>query len=334
MHHDRMYRTLWVERKTGRYVRKIIERKIADLPDHPVLIEVHYSSLNYKDALSCSGKRGVTNHFPHQPGIDAAGLVVKSAKKSFKEGDKVIVTGYDLGQNTAGGFGQYIRVPCEWIVPLPHGLSLEEAMIFGTAGFTAGQALLHLSQLPKDKKILVTGATGGVSCLGLSILSKLGYATLAVSGKAAKWDWLRELGATEILSRDAFLAGGKKPLLKAKWQGALEACGGKYLETAIKSSTMRGVVASYGLVASENMALTVYPFILRGVSLIGINSAQCPYAERLQIWEKLAGVWKPEALHKIKKVVGLEALNEAVDDILTGKICGRIVLKHTHARLR
>lgn len=312
------------------FSRRIVARTTDQLPPGEVLIKVAYSSLNYKDALSAIGNRGVTKNYPHTPGIDAAGTVAKSEVAQFKEGDQVLVTGYDLGMNTAGGFGGYIRVPAGWVVPLPAGLTLKESMIYGTAGFTAGMAVTRLVNhpLPTAKgPVLVTGASGGVGSLAVAILSKIGYAVTGASGKADGAPFLSALGAKEIVGREAVLDQSGRPLLKGAWAGAIDTVGGDILATVLKSIDLKGAVSACGNVASFELNTTVFPFILRGISLYGIDSAQCPYNERLQVWENLAGDWKIDSFDSIATEIDLKHLDEYIDTILKGGLKGRVVVK-------
>ncbi|MDR2551481.1 MAG: YhdH/YhfP family quinone oxidoreductase [Desulfobulbus sp.] len=307
---------------------EIVRKSTAELPPGDVLIQVKYSSLNYKDALSASGNHGVTKHYPHTPGIDAAGRVVFSTNPTWQAGDEVLCTGYDLGMNTAGGFGQCIRVPASWVVRKPRGLSLLESMRIGTAGFTAAQCLLHLEQhgLGPDKgPILVTGATGGVGTVALMLLHKLGYQIIAVTGKQAEHSALLAMGVTEVLDRHEFLADSEKQLLPARWAGAIDTLGGKPLSVAVKGAAFDGVVTCCGNAASGDLPLTVYPFILRGIHLIGVYSANCPMAKRLHIWDKLAGEWKLD-LTPICRTVQLGDLGAAIDAMLAGQSKGRWVV--------
>lgn len=317
------------ETSDNTFTRHIRQRSIDDLPDGDVLIRVHYSSLNYKDALSAIGNRGVTRQYPHTPGIDAAGIVDHSRSKDFSIGEKVIVTSYDLGMNTSGGFGQYIRVPAEWIVRLPEELTLRQSMIFGTAGFTAGMSLQKLTErgiTPDKGDILVTGASGGVGSMAVAILAQCGYSVVAVSGKEREKAFLTELGAKEILSREQASDTSGRPLLKPRWAGVADTVGGNILETAIKSAKQDAVITCCGLVASPNLALTVFPFILRGISLVGIDSQNYPSVPRQQIWEKLASEWRPKSLENMSKEISLEQLSENIDLILNGKQKGRIIV--------
>ena len=303
------------------------------LPDNDVTIEVRYSSLNYKDALSASGNRGVTKRFPHTPGIDAAGTVTASKDARFSAGDEVLVTGYDLGMDTPGGFGQYIRVPADWIVPLPAGLDAREAMILGTAGFTAAMgvaALMHQGVEPASGPVLVTGATGGVGCLAVALLAGRGFEVVAGTGKSDAHDWLRELGAAAVIGRSELAGPGERPLLSAKWAAAIDTVGGQVLEQVVKTLDIGGAVAACGNVAGPELHLTVYPFILRGVSLLGIDSQHYPMPRRRELWSKLASDWKPEALESVATEVGLEELSKLIDAILEGRIRGRVLVRHDH----
>lgn len=322
------FKAFVVEEKDGAYVREIKMRTIGDLPEGDVLIKVHYSALNYKDALSASGNKGVTRNYPHTPGVDAVGIVVASNSETFKPDDRVIVTSYDLGMNTDGGFGEYIRVPKEWVVKLPTDLDMKEAMIIGTAGLTAGMSILRLSQLikPEDGKIVVSGATGGVGALSVSILSKLGYSVVAITGKEGESDYLHNLGAKEILLRSEIENFDKKPLLRPLFAGAVDTVGGVILENIIKATQPMGVVTSCGNVASPKLELTVFPFILRGVTLIGIDSQDYPMTYREQVWKKLSKDWKPETLADTCTEITLKELDEKIDLMLAGKLKGRTVV--------
>lgn len=310
------------------YLRRIEQRRVADLPEGDVLIRVNYSSLNYKDALSAIGNKGVTRSYPHTPGIDAAGTVAESRLETFKPGDSVLVTGYDLGMNTSGGFGQYVRVPADWVVPLPAGLSLKESMIYGTAGFTAGMSVHFLTERvrPEDGPVLVTGATGGVGSVSVAVLARQGYSVAAVTGKTAEASFLKDIGASQIVDRaDAVDASGR-PLLKGQWAGVIDTVGGDILATAIKATQAWGTVTCCGNVASPDLPLTVFPFILRGVRLIGIDSQNCPMDLRLKVWENLAGPWKFDGLDTLCTEISLDGLSENIDRILKGRQKGRVVV--------
>src|SRR5262245_51187077 len=311
------------------FTREITERNLTDLPAGELLIEVQYSCLNYKDALSATGNKGVTRNYPHTPGIDAAGTVAESGNHKFVPGDQVIVTGFDLGMNTCGGFGQYIRIPAQWAVKLPQDLTLRESMAYGTAGFTAALSVWQLEQhgLSKDQgEILVTGATGGVGSIAVSILAKCGFNVVAATGKTEEKNFLAGLGAREILSREEVTDASGRPLLKARWAGVVDAVGGNILATAIKSTRPEGAVASCGNAASPDLSLTVYPFILRGVSLLGINSVECPMSTRLLLWQKLSSEWKMDFSRDLISECSLDELDPKIDQILKGAIRGRVVV--------
>jgi acrylyl-CoA reductase (NADPH) len=318
------------ETEDKKYLREIKERTLEDLPAGEVLLRVKYSSLNYKDVLSAIGNKGVTKQYPHTPGIDAAGVVEESQSPDFKPGDEVIVTSYDLGMNTPGGFGQYIRVPAAWVVKRPEGLSLRESMIHGTAGFTASLSVYRLvgAGVTADQgKILVSGATGGVGSVAVAILAKEGYQVAAVSGRAETHDYLRKIGAAEIVSAEAATDQSGKPLLKTQWAGSIDTVGGPLLGTTIKSVQYGGVVTCCGNVASPDLPLTVYPFILRGVTLIGIDSQNCPMPTRVQVWQNLAGKWKLPNLEELATETTLEGLNDQIERILKRQHQGRTIVK-------
>ena len=316
------------ETQNKKFTRSVRDMRVDDLPDNDVLIRVSYSSLNYKDALSASGNRGVTKAYPHTPGIDAAGVVEHSRSGHVKNGDPVIVTSYDLGMNTPGGFGQYIRVPSQWVVRLPESLSLKQSMIFGTAGFTAGMSVLKLagSIRPGDGDVLVTGATGGVGSMAVGILCHLGYSVYGVSGKT-ETALLKDLGVKKTISRRDFLQNTDAPMLKARWTGVIDTVGGDILAAAIKGTAMNGIVTCCGNVASPELPINVFPFILRGISLLGIDSQHCPMDIRRTIWKNLASVWKFEQLEAISTQIGLYELNDRIDEILAGRLKGRTIVR-------
>lgn len=318
------------EAAEGRFESKIVDRVIDELPVGEVLIRVSYSSLNFKDALSASGNRGVTRSFPHTPGIDAAGVVASSSVGEFAEGDEVIVTGYDLGMNTAGGFGQYIRVPAAWVIKRPQGLSLREAMILGTAGLTAALCVDKLEQAglePGEAPVLVTGATGGVGSIAVALLASLGYKVAAVTGKADQAEFLTRLGASQIVERAALQAGVEKALLKEQWGGAVDTVGGDILFNVVKSLRRGASVACCGLTAGTHFQASVLPFILRGVNLLGVDSVEIPLVVKASMWDKLSLQWKLANLDDLSQEVGLEQLPEAIERILTGGQVGRVLVR-------
>lgn len=317
------------ELEDNKFSTEIVTREICTLPEGDVLINVKYSSLNYKDALSSTGNKGVTKKYPHTPGIDAAGIVIESTNENFNAGDQVIVTGYDLGMNTSGGFGQYIRVPANWVVKLPENLSLKESMIYGTAGFTAALSvhkLITSGVNPNDGEILVTGATGGVGSTAVSILHKLGYIVIAATGKPDSKDMLLKMGAKDIIFREELDDKSGRTLLKGRWAGVIDTVGGNMLATALKSTKYGGSVTCCGNVASSELSTSVYPFILRGVSLLGVDSVQCPMDLRLKIWAKLSNEWKPVNLNENTEEVSLKELNVKIGMILKGNLKGRTIV--------
>jgi len=314
------------ERTSG----SVTTRPFAELPDGDVVIRVAWSSLNYKDALAALGHPGVARKLPHVPGIDAAGYVVHSDADPFVPGRPVLVTGYELGAGRWGGWSSHIRVPADWVVPLPDGLTLRESMVLGTAGFTAAMSVAALAAhgiSPDSGPIAVTGATGGVGCLAVSMLSRLGYHVAAVTGKADRKAWLADLGAREILARSDVLDTTPRALLSARWAGAVDTVGGPVLATLVRSTKVDGCVAACGLVGGADLALTVYPFLLRGVHLAGIDSALCPYAKRRALWRHLAGDWKPRDLDRLATDVVLDDVGPRIDAILAGRIAGRTVIR-------
>lgn len=322
------FKAFRVEEKEGIYITSIKEMPFGPIAKGELLIKVHYSSLNYKDALSVSGNKGVTRNYPHTPGIDAVGTVVASESSRFNANEDVIVTSYDLGMNTDGGFGQYIKVPENWVVKLPENLSMREAMIIGTAGLTAGMSVLRLSETvrPEDGEIIISGATGGVGSISLAILNKLGYKTIAITGKETEHDYLKSLGADKVLMRKDFEEMGNRPLLKPNFAGAIDTVGGVILENIIKSTHPMGVVTCCGNVASPKLDLSVFPFILRGVSLIGIDSQNYPMIYREKVWHKLANEWKIDHFSETCTEISLNEINEKVDLMLKGQLKGRTVL--------
>ena len=316
------------EKADQKFIREIKQKELSDLPAGELLIEVKYSSLNYKDALSASGNKGVTRKYPHTPGIDAAGVIATSSTSQFGAGDQVIVTGFDLGMNTAGGFGQYISVPASWAVKLPQGLTLKESMAYGTAGLTAALCVMRLMAfgLSKDSgEVLVTGATGGVGSVAVGILAKLGFDVVAATGKTDEKDFLTQLGAKTIISREEANDTSARPLQKGRWAGVVDAVGGNILATAIKSTKYGGLVAACGNTMSADLAVSVYPFILRGVSLLGVDSVEIPMNTRLRTWQKLAHDWKFD-LSGFVSECALEELSPKIDLILKGGIRGREVV--------
>lgn len=314
----------------GNFTRDIEEVQAGFLPENDVLVNVKFSSLNYKDALSASGNRGVTRKYPHIPGIDAAGVVVEDRSGEYKEGDEVIVTSYDLGMNTPGGFGEYIRVPADWVVPIPEGISMKESMILGTAGLTAGIGIYKMlvnGQKPSMGKILVTGATGGVGTMAVAILTREGFHVVASTGKKDAHGYLKSIGAKEVIGREDVDDRSGKPLLKPAWAGAFDNVGGNTLATALKACGKDGTVISVGLVKSPKLETTVFPFILNGITLMGVDSATCDMDLRREVWNKLALEWKPDDLENLSEAVKLNDLEPHIQKILNGQVTGRVVVE-------
>jgi putative YhdH/YhfP family quinone oxidoreductase len=310
------------------FIREIRERALDGLPAGELIIEVKYSSLNYKDALSATGNKGVTRKYPHTPGIDAAGVVANSTTKLFAVGDQVTVTGFDLGMNTSGGFGRYISVPALWATKLPQGLSLKNSMGYGTAGLTAALCIIRLmaSGLTKDSgEVLVTGATGGVGSVAVAILAKLGFNVVAATGKTSEHDFLKDLGAASMISREEANDTSGRPLQKPRWAGVIDTVGGNILATALKTTKYGGLVAACGNAMSHELNMNVFPFILRGVSLLGVDSVEIPMRARQMAWSRLAGEWSID-LAKLLTEVSLEELNPKIDEILKGGIRGRVLV--------
>ena len=301
------------------FTSSIQERSLNDLPAGDVLIKVLFSSLNYKDALSASGNKGVSRNYPHSPGIDAAGIVEESNFDHFSNGDEVIVTGYDLGMNTSGGFSQYIRVPKEWIIKKPDNFSLEESMAFGTAGLTAGlcvRKILLSGIKPEDGDIFVTGATGGVGTVAVMLLSKLGFDVIAITGKENQTDLLLSLGAKEVINRSEFEGEMKSPLSKPRWAGGVDAVGSDILSNLITATHQRAAIACCGMVGGINLNTSIFPFILRGLSLLGIDSAETLIEVKKEIWHNFATDWKLEKINDQIKDIGLDELDLEIEKIL------------------
>ena len=318
------------ENEAGGYISEVCQRQFDDLPDGEVLIKVQYSSLNFKDALSATGNKGVTRNYPHTPGIDAAGIVEQSQSSLYQEGDQVLVTGFDLGMNTSGGFSEYIRVPADWVVRCPNTLGLEEAMALGTAGLTAGlcvDSLLQVGITPDFGPVLVTGSSGGVGSISIALLSQLGFEVNACTGRVENEEYLKKLGAEKIIPRSLLMEGTDKPLLKEQWGGVVDTVGGDILFNAIKSTRYGGSVSCCGMAASSELSGTVFPFILRGVNLLGIDSVNLPLEFREYIWEQFAVPWRLKNLKQIVREIDLEQLPENFGKILSGNNQGRLVVR-------
>lgn len=317
------------EDSEGKYSTKVVDRNVDELPEGDTLIQVNYSSLNFKDAMSFSGNKAVTREYPHTPGIDAAGTIISSDAADLNTGDEVLVIGYDLGMNTSGGFGQMIRVPSEWVVKLPSGLSQKESMILGTAGFTAAlcvEKLILNGAEPSQGKVLVTGASGGVGMIAVGLLSKLGFDVVASTGKQAAHETLEKLGASECIDRNTLGEENKRPMLKEDWAAAVDVVGGDTLSNVIKSLRYGGSVAACGLVQSPSISATVLPFILRGVNLLGVDSVLLPIETKRALWNKLGAQWKLDQLEDICTDIGFDELGASLAQVLGGGANGRFVL--------
>ena len=323
------YSAYYVEEKDGSFSSSIAQLELQKPAEGFVQIKVSYSSLNYKDALSASGNKGVTRNYPFVPGIDAAGIITDGNSSQFEDGDEVIVTGYDMGMNTPGGFGEYINVPANWVVKKPANITAIEAMSIGTAGLTAAASVLKIqkSSGESDLPVLVSGATGGVGSIGVMLMSKLGFEVSALTGKASSIDFLQSIGANNIILRDEYLEAPSKPMEKPLFSSAIDTVGGNILSRMLPQISPHGVVACCGNVAGIEVNTTVFPFILRGIMLAGIDSAESPIEFKTNIWNKFANEWRLD-LSSLIKVVTKENLQQEIDLILKGGQQGRVVLKH------
>ena len=324
------YNAFVVDEIEDQFNSSIKSLPIPELQDGCVLIDVIYSSLNYKDALSASGNKGVTKSYPFTPGIDAVGKIRQSKDNNLKEGDEVIVTGYDLGMNTNGGFGEIIHVPSGWVVPLPNNLSMEEAISFGTAGITAAasvDAVLSKIDAP-ELPVAVSGATGGVGSIAVGLLSKLGIDVTAITGKENSSQFLKDLGAKNIILRDDFCSEKIRPLDKTKFSAGVDTVGGEILSRIISQVHRHGVITCCGNVNSIKLETTVFPFILRGIALQGIDSAESPISYKKYLWDKIASEWQIGYSKSSIKIIKLNELAPEIDKILNGNQQGRVVVKH------
>ncbi|WP_428818378.1 YhdH/YhfP family quinone oxidoreductase [Microbulbifer sp. MCCC 1A16149] len=331
---DNTFRAMLVEEvAAGKYDQVIVDRLVSQLPDYPVAISVTHSSLNYKDALSAFGNRAVTREYPHTPGIDAAGTVISDESGTFAPGDRVLVTGYDLGMNTSGGLAERIATPVEWVARLPEGLTAREAMTLGTAGLTAGlcvEKLLEAGAAPEDGEVLVTGATGGVGSIAVALLAKLGFKVAAVTGKLESAEFLTSLGAWKVLDRETLAPFADKAIAKPLWAWAVDSVGGETLFNVIKCLKYGGGVAACGMASGAQFQANVFPFILRGISLLGVDSVELPLAKKTEVWEKLAGDWYiGEQLQKIAEDISLDQAPEFLARLHRGHGIGRYVVDMT-----
>lgn len=322
-------RCFYVDRADGKARQEVVERPRSELPQGEVTIAVEYSSLNYKDALAATLHPGVVRSAPHVPGIDAAGTVIESKDGRFEVGQKVIATSYEIGAERWGAWCQTMHVPSDWVLPLPTGLTTRDAMALGTAGLTAALCVAALQEhgiQPDRGEIAVTGSTGGVGSLAVMLASRLGYKVVAVTGKQDQAWRLREWGAARVIAREEALAPAEKPLLSAKYAGAIDTAGGLMLSTLLRQTNHYGCVAACGLVAGVELPITVHPFILRGITLAGISTAWTPMARRQDIWNRLAGEWRISWPADLVEVVTFDQLPERIQQILSGGVVGRIVV--------
>lgn len=328
------FKALQAREGASGFEQHIVQRNVDDLPAGEVLIRVSHSSVNYKDALSAFGNKGVTRQYPHTPGIDAVGVVESSADPSIAVGQNVIVMGYDLGMNTAGGYGQYIRVPASWVLHKPEALAPEDAMVFGTAGFTAAMCvdtLLQVGISPDQGPVLVTGATGGVGAVAVWLLKNQGFEVIAATGKAEHHGWLKSIGADSCVSREALLENANRPMNKPVWAAAVDTVGGEILGNILKSIRYGGSVACCGMVAGGNFTTSVFPFILRGVNLLGVDSVELPLDVKQDIWNLLGGKWMfatyPQFKQLVAKLIELDQLPDVLAQVYKGQHIGRYVVK-------
>ncbi|MEQ6390910.1 acryloyl-CoA reductase [Bacillaceae bacterium S4-13-58] len=325
------FRALIVDKTEADFSVQVKEFTKNDLPNGDVFIKVAYSSINFKDGLASVPNGKIVRSYPFIPGIDLAGTVVSSKDSRFKEGDEVIATSYEIGVSHFGGYSEYAQIPAQWVVPLPKGLTLKESMIYGTAGFTAALSIQRLEEngvTPEKGEILVTGSTGGVGSLAVAMLAQKGYEVVASTGKESEHEFLQNIGAKEIISREDVYDGETKPLDKQLWAGAIDPVGGEQLAAILSKIHYGGSVAVSGLTAGTNVPATVFPFILRGVNLLGIDSVYCPMDVRSPLWERLASDLKPEKLlHIVQQEITLDDLPQFLPSILKGQMRGRVLVK-------
>ena len=322
------FKALLLEKENDEVTALLKDLTPADLPDGDVLVSVAYSSLNYKDGLAVTNKGKVVRSFPMVPGIDFAGTVAESSSPDYNPGDKVVLTGWGVGEKHWGGYSQMAKVKAKWLVPLPQGLTLEQTMGIGTAGFTAMLSVLALEKMgltPDDGEVAVTGASGGVGSVAVAILAKLGYTVVASTGRTELHAYLKELGAAEVVDRSPF-APSKRPLESARWAGAVDTVGGETLAALLKTMQPDASVAACGNAGGFDLPTSVFPFILRGVNLLGINSVTVPYDRRVEAWQRLAQDLPQDALNQAMEIAPLSNINALAEDILQGQVKGRMVI--------
>lgn len=327
------FKAMVAEEFNGEYLQTVKTISSTHLPDHDVVVQVHYSSLNYKDMLTATGHTGITRCYPFTPGIDAAGTVFRSRDKRFKEGDEVIVTSYDLGMNTPGGFGNYISVPGDWIIPLPQNMSLRESMMIGTSGLTAAmgvQKILDQNILPSDGDVVVTGATGAVGSFAIALLATLGFNITAITGKFNEAPFLRTIGATNIVNRFELDFQRDRPLLSSKWMAGVDTVGGELLDFVIRQTAHNGCITCCGNIAGDTLNTSIYPFILRGVNLFGIDTGIAKMDDRLTIWSKLSDIWCFDK-ENFCRFVNLFELPDEIMKMKNSQQVGKVVIQLTNS---
>ncbi|HUY02333.1 MAG TPA: oxidoreductase [Rhodocyclaceae bacterium] len=323
------FKAYLISQEDGKVVSRFTRMEEADLDPGEVSIRVAYSSVNYKDALAATGAGRIIRRFPCVGGIDLAGTVVDSLDSRFAKGDAVLCTSYDVGVAHHGGYAEQARVPADWVVKLPAGMSPKEAMGYGTAGFTAALAVVRMETnglTPAKGPVIVTGATGGVGSVAIEILAHLGYRVVALTGKEAQSAYLKQIGAAEVMLRSSLDLAKIKPLDRATWAGAIDSLGGEVLAWLASTMQIDGTLASVGLAAGTGLNTTVMPFILRGVSLLGIDSVNCPMPVRAEVWRRLASDMKPQHLEAMTRTISFDALPSVFDDFLKARVTGRIVV--------
>ena len=323
------FRAFRVFEEDGRVQGRVVEAALDELSPGEVVIQAGHSSVNYKDALAATGPGKIVRRFPLIAGIDVAGTVASSSDGRFRQGQPVLVTGYDRGVAHDGGYAGLARVPAQWVVPIPDGLSAADAMAIGTAGFTAALSIVDLERnglTPSQGPVIVTGATGGVGSLAVQMLAARGYQVTALTGKDAEHDYLKSLGANAVISRNT-LQMGMRPVEKPLWAGAVDVAGGETLAWLTRTMMYNGPIAASGLTGGPDLKTTVLPFILRGVKLLGIDSVMCPMATRLEVWRRLAADLRPPRLETITTRIGLDDLTDAFKTLLSGAARGRFVVE-------
>lgn len=323
-----MFRALVIDKKNGQQQVDFQSLALEQLPEAEVRVRVAYSTLNYKDALAITGSSPIVRHYPMVPGIDLAGIVESSSVPEYKVGDPVLVNGWGLGEKQWGGLAEYASVPASFLTPVPHVFSLRDAMVIGTAGYTAMLCVLALEQQglrPEHGEVLVTGAAGGVGSVAIALLSKLGYSVTAMTGRMDEVEYLRGLGATDIIDRAEYSEAGR-PLVKERWAGAIDVAGSVVLANVCAAMRYQGVVAACGLAAGMDFPASMAPFILRGVKLIGVDSVMCPTPQRTKAWQRLATDLDPQILHSVAKEISLDQVVEYAPLFLEGRIRGRLVV--------